>query len=72
MMRSICIIRSLEQDVNGNDILCRIPYKYYTIDSNMTYRKDVADWNYKMFIKYQTFLQGDNEPPKGCNGMIVQ
>jgi len=72
MMRSICVIRSLDQDVNGNDLLCRIPFKYYTVNSNMTYRKDVADWNYNTFIKYQTFIKGDNEPPHGCQGMVVE
>jgi len=69
---TICVIRSLDLDVNGNDLLCRIPYKFYSTDSALQYRQDVAEYNYRMFIKYQTFLEGDNVPPPGCNGKIVE
>mmetsp|Transcript_14717 Transcript_14717/g.46305 ORF Transcript_14717/g.46305 Transcript_14717/m.46305 type:complete len:329 (+) Transcript_14717:38-1024(+) len=69
---TLCVIRSLDLDVNGNDVLCRMPFKFYTNKSSLQYSQEVADYNYRMFIKYQTFLEGDNVPPDGCNGRIVE
>lgn len=69
---SICVIRSLAQDVNANTLLCRIPFKFYSEGSSLRYSQEVADHNYRMFIKYLTFLEGDNVPPEGCNGKVVE
>jgi len=42
-----------------------IGYHYYTLDDPQpfAYRKDWAEENYRLFIKYQTFMEGDNQPP---------
>merc|ERR1712060_566503 len=38
----------------------RIGYKYLTYAE---YDQEIIDQNYALFIKYQTFIEGDNEPP---------
>jgi len=42
-----------------------IPYKYYLLDSGdeLVYRQDWVDYNYDLFVKYQTFHLGDLAPP---------
>jgi len=91
MTRSICVIESLEDDIQDTE-LCWIPYKYILrnssrlpsaksalTDDTVEWLKGIADYNHQMFIKYQTFKDGDNRPtstrapPKGanCNSIVV-
>eukprot|EP00415_Alexandrium_ostenfeldii_P004438 UN4438 len=92
MSRSIGVVKSFEQDVN-HDQLCLIPYKYVLWNSSHfddedvvagfteEKLKDIAEYNYNLFIKYQTDFQGDNEIPnpsrrrnpwaQDCNSIAV-
>lgn len=44
--------------------LWRIPYRYIVLDSGapLQFRQDVVDENLRLAIRYQTLIQGDNEP----------
>jgi len=61
---SIPIINSVAFDTGAMDMwaLWEIPYKYYTLSDAepLVYRQDWVDHNMELFIKYQTFHQGDN------------
>mmetsp|Transcript_150524 Transcript_150524/g.481838 ORF Transcript_150524/g.481838 Transcript_150524/m.481838 type:complete len:323 (+) Transcript_150524:77-1045(+) len=63
---SIPIINSarVALDTGAMDMwaLWEIPYKYYTLSDGepLVYRQDWVDHNMELFIKYQTFHQGDN------------
>jgi len=67
MSGSIPIIGSERFDKSAPDLwaLWRIPYKYYLRDSGepFVYRQDWVDHNLELFIKYQTFHEGDVHPP---------
>jgi len=72
---ALCLIQSPEEDWNVTtskaytDIEKRhlerlfSMYHYVRVDEPHTYRQDWADENFATFIKYQTFVQGDNIPP---------
>lgn len=72
MAGSIPVIGSVQYDISATDMwaLWRIPYKYYLIGSGepMVYRQDWVDYNMELFVKYQTFHEGDNVPPAGKRG----
>jgi hypothetical protein len=74
---SIPVIHSMEEDFAGGvSILPRkIGYKIFTTDEvaemnslSSAELKRIADNNYDLFIKYQTFIQGDHVPPS-CKDM---
>lgn len=64
MAGSIPIVGSEYFDKSAKDMwpLWRIPYKYYLKESGdeIVYRQDWVDENMRLFIKYQTFHEGDN------------
>mmetsp|Transcript_75993 Transcript_75993/g.222762 ORF Transcript_75993/g.222762 Transcript_75993/m.222762 type:complete len:273 (+) Transcript_75993:37-855(+) len=71
---SIPVLKSLDVDLASTvpvlqrsypQMLRCIGYKYYTLDDGepLVYRKDWAEENHRLFIKYQTFIEGDNTPP---------
>lgn len=77
LTRSIPVVSSARVDLSTTAVLgaytfnqplrC-IGYHYYDLDNvkgPLKYREDWAQDNYELFIKYQTFLKGDNIPP-GC------
>lgn len=68
---SIPVINSVGQDYSGRAFwFNRIGYRYFTIDqaanSNMSRGelKRIADENYNLLLKYQTWIQGDLVPPQ--------
>lgn len=67
---SIPVVSSKEYDVGAMDMwaLWSIPYKYYFLGSGeeLVYRQDWVDQNLELFIKYQTFHNGDNVPPEAA------
>lgn len=68
MSGSIPILGSEEFDLSAPDLwpLLRVPYKFYLLDSPepFVYKKEWAEENMRLFIKYQTFHEGDNVIPK--------
>lgn len=68
---SIPVISSLKDDLShphnlptdeGPFLVACIGYKYLTKDEPMVYRQDWVDHNRALFLKYQTFMHGDNVP----------
>eukprot|EP00746_Dinoflagellata_sp_MGD_P127302 gnl/MRDRNA2_/MRDRNA2_61914_c0_seq1.p1 gnl/MRDRNA2_/MRDRNA2_61914_c0~~gnl/MRDRNA2_/MRDRNA2_61914_c0_seq1.p1 ORF type:complete len:313 (-),score=63.55 gnl/MRDRNA2_/MRDRNA2_61914_c0_seq1:98-1036(-) len=71
---SICVIKSRQADwrpsipnkvasyVNLERVFNQL--KYVTLDEPHVYDKAMADHNREVFIKYMTFIEGDNTPPK--------
>jgi len=66
MAGSIPVIKSLEYDIGMPRLwaLWDIPYRYYVLDSGdeLVYRQDWVDENLRLFVKYQTFREGDLHP----------
>lgn len=67
LARTIPVIHSLETDWNQKGpaqvgTIDTIRYEYMTTESH-EYDAEVAERNYAKFIKYQTFMEGDNVPP---------
>lgn len=73
---SIPVINSAYFDTGAADMwaLWEIPYKYYILENGDTpiYRQDWVDHNMELFIKYQTFHEGDNQlqTPEGILGPL--
>jgi len=80
LTRSIPIVSSFDFDLAPR-VLCGIKrfvpqglrcigYHYYSLNESepLVYREDWAEENYRLFIRYQTFLEGDNVPPN-CLGI---
>lgn len=61
---SIPVVSSVRFDTGAVDMwaLWEIPYKYYILENGDTpvFRQDWVDHNMELFIKYQTFHEGDN------------
>jgi len=66
--RSIPVINKVIFDASADNLwaLWEIPYKYYIKDSGdeLVYRQDWADYNFDLFVRYQTFQEGDLQPPQ--------
>lgn len=69
---SIPVINAIETDLSDRDIgywFRQIGYTYFTTDQLAKHSfssgelKEIANKNYELFVKYQTWLQGDNIPP---------
>lgn len=72
LARSICVIKSHEDDwliskethFNHTALQKVLDlFKYVLVDVPHSYSKSVADDNLGIFIKYLTFIEGDNVPP---------
>jgi hypothetical protein len=74
MAGSIPVINTVEQDLSHEtqypgSWFSNIGYKYFTTDQvlNMSMSsaelKSMADENYRLLLKYQTFMHGDQVPP---------
>jgi len=68
MAGSIPVINSKTLDIGYPRMwaLWQIPYKYYVLEDGdeLVYRQDWVDENFRLFVKYQTFHEGDNIPPR--------
>jgi hypothetical protein len=72
MAGSIPVIHLAEDDYHNKDVAFwfdEIGYRYFTLDQmihltmSSTELKAIADANYELFMKYQTWIHGDNVPP---------
>lgn len=66
--KSIPVIDSVKTDLQAS-FLQKIPYKYVTTEEHQrealsmsSYNADMAEHNFQLFLKYQTFMKGDNVP----------
>jgi len=64
---SIPVIRRVSKDLDSPFwIQTSVPYNFYAWQDThlpLQYRQDWVDENMRLFIKYQTFIEGDNTPP---------
>jgi len=63
---SIPVVRSVTKDVDSPySMLTSIPFHYYALEDGVkpVFRQDWVDENTELFIKYCTFVEGDNTPP---------
>jgi hypothetical protein len=72
---SIPVINAIETDLNDNDIgfwFSHVGYTYFTKDQVVNHNfssgelKEMANENFELVVKYQTWLKGDNIPPTYC------
>jgi len=71
LTKSIPVIQSIPNDYmprkQVGNWFSSIPYKFVVFNAkikpNYNYDNKIARHNFDLFIKYQTFLQGDNTPP---------
>jgi len=65
--KSLPLIASLEGDwapeIRGG--MCLFNQYYYSTTNNPIYNESWVEHNFRAFIRYQTFMEGDNVPP-GC------
>lgn len=68
---SIPLIKSIKEDASphGGPSYSNLGkvfklFKYQTIDEPRVYDQSIVDHNYDVVIKYMTFIEGDNVPPK--------
>mmetsp|Transcript_20067 Transcript_20067/g.42830 ORF Transcript_20067/g.42830 Transcript_20067/m.42830 type:complete len:187 (-) Transcript_20067:38-598(-) len=73
MAGSIPVIESQKDDISWDYALSHhVDYKYFTTEevvnmdliTSSAYLKSIADANYELYINYQTFIHGDQVPPK--------
>lgn len=69
MAGSIPVIDSEENDYKGATFFNRLGYRYFKTDQVVNVRlsaaelKNIADENYDLFVRYQTWVHGDLVPP---------
>lgn len=64
--KAVPVIDALETDWNLRNLhtqkIQKVGYEIMMTNGTLVYDPAVAERNYEKFIKYQTFMQGDNEP----------
>jgi len=66
--RSLPVISKTADDWEPrvNSTRCLVNQYHYSTTDNPVYNETLVEQNFRMFIRYQTFIEGDNIPP-GCN-----